>query len=302
MRVFVAGASGAIGRPLIAELIRQGHAVTGMTQSDRGAERLTAQGAAAVIANAFDAASLESALQRSNAEVVIDELTSLPKDPSEIQSYLPGDRRLRLEGGGNLRRAAQACGVRRYLQQSSGFFLKAGIGLADESVPMAVEASPGVAVSAQMYGELEARALASAPMESVLLRYGFFYGPGTWYYPGEAVAEQVLRQQFPIIGEGQGVWSFVNIEDAARATVASLTAEPGIYNIVDDDPLPVARWLPQFAKFLGALPPAQISEQVAHENAGEDAVYYGTKLRGASNAKAKKAFGFQPRRLEWLGS
>jgi nucleoside-diphosphate-sugar epimerase len=138
-------------------------------------------------------------------------------------------------------------------------------------------------------------------MEGVALRYGFFYGPGTWYHPQGASADRMRRQEVPVIGDGGGVWSWVQIEDAAVATADAATAPPGVYNVVDDDPSPVAVWLPAFARFVGAPPPPRISEQQARVSAGEDAVYYGTKLRGASNRKAKTTFGFQPRRLEWLG-
>jgi nucleoside-diphosphate-sugar epimerase len=302
MNVFVAGASGAIGRPLIAELVRRGHTVTGMTRSDAGAEALTDLGAAVARVSAFDATGLEEALRRSRAAVVIDELTALPRSPSpsEMAEAAPGDRKLRLEGGGNLHRAARACGVRRYVQQASGFFLRPGSGLADESEGTAVDASPRVAASARAYAELEARVLNAGDMEGVALRYGFFYGPGTWYHPGGAAADQVRRQEVPIIGKGEAVWSWVHIDDAALATVEALTVPPGVYHVVDDDPSPVSIWLPAFARAVGAPPPPMISEQEARTAIGEDGVYYGTRLRGASNAKAKKAFGFAPRRLEWL--
>jgi len=198
-------------------------------------------------------------------------------------------------------RAALACGVRRYLQQSSGFFLKAPAGmLADESSPMDVNASPSVAASARTYTELEARLFSSNAIEGVALRYGFFYGPKTWYHPGEAAANMVMQQQNPVVGRGEGVSSFVHINDAAIATVASLAAEPGVYNVVDDDPSPQAVWLPAFAKFVGAPVPPHMSEAEVRAIAGEDAVYYGTKLSGASNAKAKRLLGWKPRRLEWL--
>jgi nucleoside-diphosphate-sugar epimerase len=300
MRVFVAGASGAIGQPLIAELVRQGHTVTGMTRSDAGAKHLVAIGATAVQVSAFDGPAVEQALRRSRAEVVIDQLTALPKHPSELAAAAAGDRKLRLEGGGNLHRAAQASGMRRYIQQTSGFFLKAGSGLADESERLAIDASSGVAASARTYAELEARVLNSGEMEGIALRYGFFYGPNTWYCPEGAAADQVRRQELPIVGQGEGVWSFVHIEDAALATVAALTAPPGIYNVVDDDPAPVRLWLPAFARWVGAPPPPRMTEQEAREAGGEDAVYYGTKLRGSSNKKAKKTFDFRPRRLQWL--
>ena len=302
MNVFVAGASGAIGRPLIAELVRRGHTVTGMTRSDAGARALADLGAAVARVSAFDATGLEEALRRSRAEVVIDELTALPKSPSEMAEAAPGDRMLRLEGGGNLHRAARASGVRRYIQQASGFFLRPGSGLADESEGLAVAASPRVAASARTYAELEARVLNAGDMEGVALRYGFFYGPGTWYHPAGAAADLVRRQEVPIIGQGAAVWSWVHIDDAARATVEALTAPPGVYQIVDDNPSPVSIWLPAFARAVGAPPPPVVNEQEARAAAGEDAVYYGTRLRGASNAKAKRAFGFAPRRLEWLST
>lgn len=299
MKIFVAGASGAIGKPLIAGLLLQGHTVTGMTQSEAGAKKLIELGANAEIANAFDAEAIKKALRKSGAEVVIDQLTSLPKNPADLPAALPGDRKLRLEGGGNLHRVAQSCGVRRYIQQSSGFFLKATNKLADESSDLAIDGSPGVAASAQMYTELEARVLLSR-MEGIALRYGFFYGPNTWYHPEGGAADQVRQQQLPIVGQGQGVWSFVHIEDAAHATVAALTAAPGIYNVVDEDPSPVKDWLPKFAQWVGAPPPQHVTEEQARQSAGEDAVYYGTKLSGASNEKAKKTLNFKPRRLEWL--
>jgi nucleoside-diphosphate-sugar epimerase len=301
MRIFVAGASGAIGRPLVAELVRRGHEVTGMTHSEAGARYLADMGAAVARMSAFDAAAVEQALRDARPEVVIDELTSLPQEPSGMAAAALGDRKLRVEGGGNLHRAAMACGVRRYIQQASGFFLEPGSGLADETAGLAVNASPSVALSARTYTELEARVLNAGAMEGVALRYGFFYGPGTWYHPHGASADRVRRQEVPVIGDGGGVWSWVQIEDAAVATAAAVTAPPGVYNVVDDDPSRVAVWLPAFARFVDAPPPPRISEQHARASAGEDAVYYGTKLRGASNRKAKTTFGFQPRRLEWLG-
>jgi 2-alkyl-3-oxoalkanoate reductase len=300
MKIFVAGASGAIGQPLIAELIRKGHTVTGMTHSEAGAKRLRGYGVEVAIANAFDNGAMEAALRASEAEVVIDELTSIPKTSSELPAYAAGDHKLRIEGGGNLHRAALACGVRRYIQQSSGFLLEAKGGLADESSPLAVNASPLIAGYAQMYAHLEQRVLESS-MEGVALRYGFFYGPNTWYDPdGGGTADEVRKQQFPVIEGGEAKWSFVHIEDAAQATVAALTADPGKYIVVDDDPSPVGVWLPRFASFVGAPPPPFTTAEQARQAAGEDAVYYQTRLSGASNAKAKRELNFTPRRLEWL--
>jgi nucleoside-diphosphate-sugar epimerase len=302
MKIFIAGASGAIGRPLVAELIRQGYTVTGMTHSDSGAQKLEEAGATVARVSVFDETGLVAALRRSSAEVVIDELTALPKHPSDLAAAGPGDRKLRLEGGGNLFRAAQAAGVRRYIQQSSGFFLKAGSGLADESESLAVDAAPGVAANARTYAELEKRLFSVPAMEGVALRYGFFYGPNTWYDRDGASADDVRRQQTPIIGRGEGVWSWIHIEDAALATVAAIAGPAGVYNIVDDDPSPVHVWLPAFARFVGAPPPLHVTEEQARATVGEEPIYYQNKLRGASNRKAKQTLDFRPRRLEWLNS
>jgi 2-alkyl-3-oxoalkanoate reductase len=305
MRVFVAGASGAIGRPLVAELIRQGHQVTGITRRASSLEHLANLGAIILEVDVFDAAAVERALRQSQAEAVIDEITSLPATPAELGNALPGDRKVRIEGGGNLHRAAQAAGVLRYLQQSSGFFLKPAAGrlsgLPTESDPLAIDAVSDVAVSTIMYKEIEERLLSTSQPAGIALRYGFFYGPGTWYHREGAAADQVRNREFPIIGEGNGVWSFVHVEDAAAATVAALTAEPGIYNVTDSDPLPVSRWLSEFCRWVGAPPPPHLSVEEALATAGPVAVYYGTEIRGASNEKAHNVLNFRPRRLEWLG-
>ncbi|MDX1948100.1 MAG: NAD(P)-dependent oxidoreductase [Pirellulaceae bacterium] len=300
MNILVAGASGAIGRPLMAELVRQGHAVTGLTNSDAGARIIADLGASVAQVNVLDAAAVEQAVKNSRPEVVIDELTALPRHPQDMAASAAHNWKVRREGGGNLLHAARAQGVWRYLQQSSGFFLQPGPGLADESAGMAIEASPGVAAHARSYAELESRVLGAAGMEGVALRYGFFYGPGTWYHPDGAAADQARQRELAVIGAGEGVWSWVHIEDAAAATIAALNAPPGIYHIVDDDPSPVSRWLPAFARSVGAPPPPQLTEQEGEERLGADAVYYGTRLRGASNEKAKRQLGFQPRRLPWL--
>ena len=299
MKVFVAGASGAIGQPIVAELIRQGHTVTGIARSTSRLDGLANSGPTCVAVDVFDRNAVEQALRDSQAEVVIDELTSLPADPADLPKSLPGDRELRIVGGENLLRAAIAAGVRRYLQQSSGFFLEPGKGLATESAGFAIGASPNVSHSAKTYEELEER-LFSSPLEGVALRHGFFYGPGTWYRRDGAGADQFRRSEIPIIGEGNAVWSWVHIDDAATATVAALTAPGGIYQIVDDNPSPMREWAPAFARFVDAPPPPHVSEQQALASAGPDAVYYGTRLRGASNQKARKALNFRPRRLEWL--
>src|SRR5215468_3410284 len=210
------------------------------------------------------------------------------------------DRKVRVEGNINLLVALRDAGVGRYLLQSFGFFYAPGVGLLDECVSFISSAPPGVKDSAGTYLELEARASATPGIEFVALRYGFFYGPGTWYTREGDIGDQVRQQQVPIIGEGQGVYSFVHIDDAAGATAAALECPPGAYNIVNGHPSPQHVWLTAFARAAGAPAPLRVSEEEALRASGPDAVYYATRLRGASHEKARRELGFRPRPLEWI--
>jgi len=303
MKVFVAGATGAIGRPLIAALVAAKHEVIGITSKDAGTKALRQIGAEALVLNVLDAEAVRAETARIRPAAIIDELTSLPKryTPEEMRLAAPRDRRIRLEGGGNLHKAAIETGVKRYIVQSTGFFYGPGHGLASEEDPLAHLAPPGIAGSVAAYTQIENRVFGSPGTESVALRYGFFYGPRTYHdLENGSVSEQLRQRQYPVIDPATGVFSFIHVEDAATATAAALEIRPGVYNIVDNDSVTMAIWLPAFASFIGAPPPPHISEKEAIQTAGRDAVYYATQLRGASNAKAKREFGFAPRRLEWL--
>ncbi len=262
------------------------------------------QGVEPVIADVFDADAVQAEVRRAQPEVVIEQLTALPTTYTResMRAAAPFNTRLRLEGGANVLAAAQAAGVRRYLRQSIAFWAVPGIGLADEETPRAFDASPAVAADARVVTEIEQRLLRSANIEGIALRYGFFYGPGTWFNPDGDVAQQLRQQQFPIIGNGAGIWSWRHIEDAAIATVAAAErANPGVYLIANDHPLSVRQWLPAFAQSLNAPPPLQLSvEDALKGDGGADAVYYGTQMHGVSNAKAKRDLSFQPRPLEWV--
>jgi 2-alkyl-3-oxoalkanoate reductase len=301
MRVLIAGATGAIGHPLVRRLRAGRHEVFALTQSPDAVRALEELGAP-VIGNALDAAAVKAAVGRIRPDTVINELTSLPQHytPEAMKAAAERDRRVRVEGNMNLLAALGDSGVRRYLLQSSGFWYAPGAGLADESVPFVSTASPGVEASARIYMELEARASATPGIEFVALRYGFFYGPRTWYTREGDMGEQVRQQQVPIIGEGQGVYSFVHIDDAAGATAAALECRPGVYNIVGGNPSPQHVWLPAFARAVGAPAPRRVSEEEALRTLGPDAVYYATRLRGASNEKARRELEFRPRPLEWI--
>src|SRR6476620_1494919 len=304
MNILVAGGTGAIGRPLIAQLLAKSHAVVALTRSPEKAQALVKQGIEPAIADVFDPDAIKAVLLRAQPEVVIEQLTALPKayTRESMSAAAAFNNRIRLEGGANVLAAAQAAGVRRYLRQSVAFYAIPGPGLADEDTPLAFNASPAVAAGAREISELEHRLLGNPKIEGIAMRYGFFYGPGTWFNPDGDVARQVRQQQFPIIGNGEGVWSWLHIEDAALATIAAAEqGNPGIYLIANDQPLALREWLPAFARWLNAPPPPQVSvEDALKGDGGADAVYYGTQMRGVSNAKAKRDLNFQPRPLEWI--
>jgi nucleoside-diphosphate-sugar epimerase len=302
MRILIAGATGAIGRPLVRRLRANQHEVFALARSPDSTPALNEIGAEAVIADALDTAAVKAAVGRIRPDAVINELTSLPRHytPSEMKAAAERDRKVRVEGNVNLLAALRDAGVRRYLLQSSGFWYAPGAGLADESVPFISSACPGVEASVGTYRELEARASATAGIEFVALRYGFFYGPGTWYTREGDIGDQLRQQKISIIGEGRGVYSFVHIDDAAGATVAALGCPPGAYNIVDGNPSPQQAWLTAFARAAGAPAPPRVSEEEALRALGPDAVYYATRLRGASNEKAGRELEFRPRPLEWI--
>jgi 2-alkyl-3-oxoalkanoate reductase len=302
MRILIAGASGAIGRALVRRLRANQHEVFAPIQSHGSAAVLKEIGAEPVIADALDAAAVKAAVGQIRPDAVINELTSLPRHytPAEMKAAAKRDRNLRVEGNINLLAVLRDAGVRRYLLQSSGFWYAPGPGPADESVPLVSSASPGVEAGARTYRDLEARASATPGIEFVALRYGFFYGPGTWYTREGDMGDQVRQQQVPIIDEGQGVYSFVHIDDAAGATAAALRCPPGAYNIVDGNPSPQHVWLTAFARAAGAPAPPRVSEEEALRTSGPDAVYYATRLRGASHEKARRELGFRPRPLEWI--
>ena len=302
MKILIAGATGAIGRPLVAQLLTAGHSVVGMVRDERSGAQLREQGARVEVADARNASAVHDAVAHSAPDVVINQLTALPKNytPETMQAATALDHQVRREGGANLLAAATASGAKRYILQSCAFWYEEGSGLATEASSLAVKATPYIAGGSRFYTELEKSSKTADGIEVIFLRYGFLYGPGTWYARDGDSAEQVRKQQSPIVGDGQGVFSWVHVEDAAAAAVLALNrGSAGAYNIVDDDPSPARVWLPAFARWLGAPPPPHVSLDQA---GGDDAIYYGTKSRGALNAKAKRELGFQPRRLEWLAT
>jgi nucleoside-diphosphate-sugar epimerase len=302
VRVFVAGASGAIGRPLVPKLVAAGHEVTGMTRSEARARDVRAAGADAAVVDVFDADALGAAMARASPEVVIHELTSLPDriDPRKEETYA-ATIRVRTEGTRNLVDAARAAGARRFVCQSNAFAYRLeGEGLKTEEDPLLAEAPSPVGSSVAALREMEAMVLGTEAIDGLVLRYGFFYGPGTSYADDGTSTEDVRRRRMPVVGNGSGVFSFIHVDDAADATVAAAARGlPGIYNIVDDEPAPMREWVPVFAEAAGAKPPWRVPVWLARFVAGKDVSGFATTLRGASNEKAKRELGWQPAHPSW---
>ena len=301
LKIFVAGASGTLGLPLIRTLCALGYEVTGMVRASASVDRLCEVGATPAYADAFDAEQVTAAVCDAAPDIVIDQLSCLPSDPADLMKSMPNDTDLHRKGGANLLSAARQAGVRRYMVQSRAFYLEAGHGmLADETAKLRTSAPGEIGKSCQVMQAYEDAILSTAGMEGVILRYGFFYGEGTWYHPEGAAAIHMRNKATAIIGDGAGVWSFVHLEDAISATVAALDAAPGIYNVVDDYPLPVAIWRQAFARWVSATAPVRLSVDEGLRLQGEAGVFYDTQLTGASNTLAKARLGFAPRRLLWL--
>ncbi len=301
MKVFVAGASGAIGRPLVAHLVAAGHEVTGMTRREERAEEIRRAGAAAVVCDVYDAGALEGAVTAAAPEAVIHVLTALPQRYDPKSDYLAPTNRIRIEGTRNLIAAARAAGVRRMVAESIAFaYLPEGDWVKDEEAPR-LGGFPGtMGATFAAVAELERQVLEAEGIEGVVLRYGWLYGPGTYYDRDGQQAEEVRKRRLPIVGPGTGTFSFLHVEDAAGATVAALDrGAPGVYNVVDDEPAPMRDWVPVYAEALGAKPPRKVPAWLARLVAGKDAVGAATGMRGAGNAKAKRELSWQPAHPSW---
>jgi 2-alkyl-3-oxoalkanoate reductase len=301
MRVFLAGATGAIGAPLVRLLIADGHQVTGMTRSPGKADALRAAGADPVVADALDAEAVMSAVGQARADAVIHQLTAIPArlDPRRITRDFALTDRLRTEGTRHLVAAAQASGVSRIIAQSVGFAYAPGPSgtVHVEDDPLTTDPPEQFRRTAEAVAELERTVLGAG---GLVLRYGYFYGPATAICADGSLGREVARRRLPIVGGGTGVWSFIHIEDAARATVAALgTGAPGAYNIVDDEPAPVSQWIPALADALGAKPPRRVPAWLARPLAGEYGVMTMTRAQGASNARAKSELGWTPLHPRW---
>jgi nucleoside-diphosphate-sugar epimerase len=302
MRVFVAGATGAIGKALVPRLIAAGHQVTGLTRSEAKAPSIRAMGAEAVIGNVFDADRLNEIVCAAHPEVLIHELTDLPQefDLAKIRRSYPENNLVRREGTKNLVAAAKASGVRRFLVESmASWYDPKGGGLKTENDPLDLYADEPVGTAVRALDFMEQTVLNSG-MEAVVLRYGALYGPGTWFGKGGGAWKQVLERRFPIIGDGAGMYSWIHVDDAASATVAlAERGAPGIYNVVDNDASPVKIWLPVYAQALRAKPPYRVPVWIASLIAGRGLVKWMRTMPGALNRKLRNEVGWNPAYPSW---
>ncbi len=300
MRVFLAGATGVIGRSLVPALIEAGHEVIGTTRSPARAEQLRETGAGAVVCDALDAQALRRAVAEAEPQAIIDELTDIPAtlQPRRYKTQLAATNRLRREATRNLVGAAQGAGVGRLLAQSVAFaYEPSGDWVKDEEAPLALGAEPPMNEVVDAVAALERQVLEAG---GTVLRYGLFYGPGTQFAADGFYTGLLRRRMFPLIGSGEGRWSFIHVDDAAGATVAALeSGARGVYNIVDDDPAPAREWLPAFAAEIGAKPPFTAPPWLGRLAGGPAAVAGMTTQRAASNAKAKRELGWSPLHASW---
>ena len=304
MRVFVAGATGAIGKQLVPRLVAAGHEVHGMTRSDAKQALLSELGAVPVVADALDPEQVAEAVARARPDVIVHQLTALTAvDMRHLERDFAQTNRLRTEGIDYLLSAGQAVGVRRFVAQGIcgfGAYARTGGPVKSEEDPFDPTPARAMRAGLAAIGHLEEAVVGARWTEGIVLRYGAFYGPGTSLASGEEQFEMVRKRKFPVVGDGGGVWSFIHVADAAAATVAAIEhGSRGVYNVVDDDPAPVAEWLPALARTLGAKKPMRVPRFIGRLFAGEAGVLMMTELRGASNDKAKRELQWRPAHPSW---
>lgn len=306
MKIFIAGATGAVGRQLIPILVKKGHEVTGMTRTEAKQDFLLDLGAEPVIADALDPEAVGQAVSEASPDVIVHQLTALSgeMDMRRPDRFFAVTNRLRTEGTDHLLAAGRAAGVRYVVAQSyAGWpFARTGGTVKSESDPLDPDPPEKMRSTLDAIRYIEEAITGIEWGNGLVLRYGAFYGPGTGtgLEPEASMTKPIREHRFPLIGDAGGVWSFIHIEDAASATVSAIEQKArGIYQIVDDDPAPVSEWLPHLAEALGAKKPMWIPRWLGRVMAGEAAVVLMTDSRGASNEKAKRELDWEPRYASW---
>jgi nucleoside-diphosphate-sugar epimerase len=303
MKVFVAGATGAMGRQLVPRLLQDGHQVVGMTRSESKRAQLWDLGAQPVVADALDPDQVARAVAEAQPDVIVHELTAITEfDSRHFDRAFAPTNRLRTEGTDHLLSAGQAVGVRKFVAQSYAAWPYARVGgpVKSEEDPLDPTPPRHMRESLAAIRHVEEAVLGADWTEGIVLRYGAFYGPGTSMSADSEQLEMIRKRRFPVVGDGAGLWSFVHIEDAAEATAAAIEhGRRGVYNVVDDEPAPVAEWLPALAEAIGAPAPRRVPRLLGRLFAGEAGAVMMTEIRGASNAKAKRELGWKPGHPSW---
>jgi nucleoside-diphosphate-sugar epimerase len=304
MKVFVAGSTGAIGRFLVPHLVETGHEVVGLARSVQKGKRLEAMGAKVSVADALNKEELTAAIQRSEPEVIVHQLTALAGvgNFKKLDEEFTLTNRFRTEVTDTMLGAARLVGTRRFIAQSfCGWpFAREGGPIKTEEDPLDPNPPASFSKTLAAIRYLEDTVRRTVDLQALALRYGFFYGPGTGIAQDSSIVDLVRKRRLPIVGDGAGIWSFIHVSDVARATVAAMThGEPGIYNVVDDEPAPVSTWLPALAKAVGAKPPFRVPAWLGKLAIGDGGVSMITKIRGGSNAKAKRELKWQPSYASW---
>ena len=299
MRVFVAGATGALGRHLVPMLVAAGHEVTATTRTPGKLAQLREAGAEPVVVDGLDREAVIAAVRAAAPEVIVHQMTALAgmRSLRKPDKLFAATNELRTRGTDNLLAAAAQAGTRRVVAQSNDrAYERSGGPVKTEEDPLASRPpSPSSARSLAAIKHVDETVPLAAP-EGIVLRYGAFYGPGA----SELLLDAVRKRQVPVIGGGTGISSFIEITDAAAATLAAVEGgAPGAYNVVDSDPAPVAEWLPYLAKVAGAKPPLRVPAWLVRLLAGEFVVALMTSARGSSNEKARKELGWEPRYPSW---
>lgn len=302
MRILLAGATGAIGRPLLGMLVAEGHEVHAVTRSREKVAALEAVGAKAAVADLLEPGAADALVAAATPEVVIDQLTSLPQDfdPRKAKAAYAANDRIRREGSGALIAAAEAHGIGRYICQSVAFMYQPGApGLRSEADPVWSDAPAPFDRSIEVVVENERKVTQSPVFAGVILRYGFLYGPGTWYETDGSTYAAVLKRQYPVVGNGAGVPPMVHVYDAATATLAALDRGEGIFNVVDDDPAPYGELIPAFAELIGAKRPRNLPRWLVRRIAGEYLATAATSLPAVGNQRIKDELGWTPQLASW---
>jgi len=299
MRVFVTGATGAVGGHLVPALVAAGHEVTASTRTPGKVDGLRAAGARPVVLDGLDRAAVVAAVRDASPEVIVHEMTALAEMGSlrNMDRTFAATNELRTQGTDNLLAAATEAGTRRVIVQGYTGWpnQRSGGPVKTEDDPLDTRPVASAERSMAAIKYVEEKVPAAVP-EGIVLRYGSFYGPGA----SQILLDMVRKRQVPVIGGGTGIWSFIEITDAAAATVAAVgRGAPGVYNIVDSDPAPVADWLPYLAEVAGAKPPLRMPAWLGRPLAGELVVIQMTSARGSSNGKARKELGWEPRYPSW---